>query len=468
MRKQLLLLLAVSIAAFSYGQIAIPNGNLESWTTTSYDSPTNYPYTSISAQSPAITVVKSTDAYSGTYAVNLKSFVSGKDTASGYFINTPPNRGPDSWTGGMAISGMPKSIRGYYKYNIADSACVILAFSKAGVNIGTAIINFGGIKNSYTLFDLSIPALGQTPDSVAVAFVANKLINGNLKGIPGTELFLDSVSFTGLASQPTLMNGDFEAWATTTNYTLDNWYQSSQGCARTTDHNGGSYAIELTSYMQNNGGTNRCEAGTITNFTYPNNCKNDCKSIGGIPFDNQTDTLAFYYKYLPANPGDSTNVSLDFKKNGTQFGGAGIYLKASSSYKLAQIPISLGQKPDSALITFRATNWQDSLLSFAGAKLIIDDIHFKKLPSLPTGLVAPETDIQIAPNPCNGKFHIIGITTDNSIVELYNIQGVKVYSNPSFDKIKDDEIDISSAGKGVYLLKVVEGNKTTTHKIVVE
>lgn len=468
MRKQLLLLFAVCFAALSYGQIAIPNGDIESWTTTSFDSPTNYPYTSISAESPAVTVVKSTDAYSGSFAVNLKAFVSGKDTACGYFINTPPNRGPSSWTGGMGISGMPKSIRGYYKYNVADSACIILAFSKAGVNIGTTTLNFGGIKNSYTLFDLPIPALGQTPDSVAVAFVANKLINGDLKGIPGTELFLDSVSFTGLASHPTLMNGDFETWTTTTNYTLDGWYQSGQGCNRTTDHNGGSYAVELKSYIQNNGGTDRCEAGTITNYTYPRNCDGNCHPIGGIPFDNQTDTLAFYYKYFPANPGDSTNVSLDFRKSGVGFGGQGIYLKASSSFKLAEIPFTLGQKPDTALITFRATNWKDSLLSFAGAKLIIDDVHFKKKPSLPTGLVAPETSIQITPNPSDGKFHLKGISESNSIVELYNIQGVKVYSNPSFDKVKDDEIDISSAGKGVYLLKITAGNKTSTHKIVVE
>lgn len=468
MRKQLLLLLAVSIAAFSFGQIAIPNGNLESWTTTSYDSPTNYPYTSISAQSPAITVEKSTDSYSGTYAVKLKTIITGKDTSSGYFINTPPNRGPNSWTGGMGISGMPKSIRGYYKYNIADSACVILAFSKAGVNIGTAIINFGGIKNSYTLFDLPIPALGQTPDSVAVAFVANKLINGQLKGVSGTELFLDSVSFTGLASQPALMNGSFESWTTTTSYTLDNWYHDNQGFTRSTSSYQGNYAVELTSFKENRNGKDQCRYASFANFKYGGNCSPQCTTIDGLPYTNTVDTFAFYYKYFPANVGDSTEVTLNFKKAGVQFYGASYTIKAASSFTLAQLPFNIYQTPDTVLIEFRSSNWRDSLMKYVGAKLIIDDIHFKKKPGIPTSLGQLQEGIQITPNPCNGKFHIKGITADNSIVELYNIQGVKVYSNPSFDKIKDDEIDISSAGKGVYLLKVVEGSKTTTHKIVVE
>jgi hypothetical protein len=470
MRKQLLLLFAVCIAVSSFGQISIPNGNFESWTTTSFDSPTYYPCTSISSNRPEITITKSTDSYSGSFAVNLKSIVASKDTVSGYLININPNGPPSKWTGGMAISGMPKSIRGYYKYNIADSASIILAFSKAGVNIGTLSFNLGGIKNSYTLFDFQIPSLGQTPDSVAVAYLATKFINGGeLKKVVGAEFIIDSVSFTGLPSQPSMMNGDFETWKTTTNHTINTWYYNGdEGVSRTTDSNSGNYAVELTSYSRDSKGNQICEPSRLHNYTYPQNCNGNCSPIGGLAFNNQIDTLAFYYKYTPANPNDIARVSLSFKKNGNYIDNKVLSLSASSTFKLAQLPFALVQKPDTIHIIFETNDWKDTLLSYVGAKLIIDDVHFKTKPSIPTELGTADSNIQITPNPCNGKFHIKGINDDNSMVELYNLQGIKVFSNPVFDKIKDDEIDISSAGKGVYLLKITSDKKTSIQKIVVE
>jgi plastocyanin len=79
------------------------------------------------------------------------------------------------------------------------------------------------------------------------------------------------------------------------------------------------------------------------------------------------------------------------------------------------------------------------------------------------------TGISIFPNPSGGKFRLTvnGWTnSDNARVEIYNLAGKTVYlsylTNSQYD------IDLSSQGKGVYLLKVKQGTAVQTRKIVVQ
>jgi hypothetical protein len=232
MKKHLLILCIAYIAIAAYAQNSIPNGNFENWTTNSFDYPQNFTYTSITDYSlfSNPNVVKTKDAYHGSYAVQISNATdAAKDTINGYIVNFNPSTSgdPSTWHGGISYSQKPTGITGWYKYNVdkTDSATLIVVFSKAGANIGTYTLLIGGIQNSYSQFNFTFkPALTITPDSVIFAATAGKLVNGQLHGVPGSVLKLDDISFTGVTSQPDSLNGDFESWQTQTINTLDNWY----------------------------------------------------------------------------------------------------------------------------------------------------------------------------------------------------------------------------------------------------
>ena len=70
----------------------------------------------------------------------------------------------------------------------------------------------------------------------------------------------------------------------------------------------------------------------------------------------------------------------------------------------------------------------------------------------------------IYPNPSTGKFNI-KFSNQHQItsVEIYNLLGESV-----FQKQNTNEIDLSSAAKGIYFVKVYAGEKIYTEKIIVE
>ncbi|MBV5342869.1 hypothetical protein JZU68_04390, partial [bacterium] len=73
-----------------------------------------------------------------------------------FMLNTDSKSGNMSlWANGMAYTGRPTGIRGYYKYNLAtsDSALMIVVFRKSGTTIGSYQYKLGGIKPDFTLFD---------------------------------------------------------------------------------------------------------------------------------------------------------------------------------------------------------------------------------------------------------------------------------------------------------------------------
>lgn len=401
MKKYCLLLLIIAVSFIAYGQSAIPNGNFETWTSGTYSYPQNFPYNSngenaweILTNSVSFNLIKTSESYHGTYAVQLSTLVAGNDTIFGYFINSQPNGDNFSdWTGGLPYTQQPTGIKGYYKYNVAanDSATVIVIFSKNGYNIGSYVYNIGGIHSSYTPFNFTFnPPLSEcglanddiralaidlqgtfwigtngggvskfdgthwetytaanglasdtihgilidelnnkwfttsggikydgtnwvnyttadglannnvygisksngkmwfgtmggvskfdgtswttiskltttTPDSVIVA-AASSNVKKEKTGIPGSTLFIDSVSFVGVESQPTWLNGDFESWEDVTANMLDGWYienQNGKGVYRTTDKVAGEYAVELVTYLRDKNGYKAAQPGII-------------------------------------------------------------------------------------------------------------------------------------------------------------------------------------------------------------
>jgi len=480
MKKKLLLLTLAFIAVTVYGQNSIPNGNFETWNSVTYNYPQFYPYNSNYdvlyryQSSLPFNVVKTADAYHGTSAVQLSTLVSGEETAMAYFINTNPNNGdPSTWSGGMAYDQIPTGISGFYKYNVAtaDSALIFVVFSKAGQNIGTYVSTVGGQHSDYVPFNIIFsPALTETPDSVIFAATSsNIMLNEN--GVAGSVLILDNVSFTGVSSQPAMMNGDFETWETQTLNSVDGWYNqgSSDGVVRTSDAYKGEYAIELVTYLGTDQQNNPiARAGQIATGYYSRNCDDNCYQLGGYTFDNQVDTLAFWYKYTPTAD-DSAQVYLQFKKNGTPVNWAFVKLPASIEYQYFEMPFNVYTEPDTVIVNLQSTGWNDTLVSSVGSSLIIDEIHFKSQPILYASFpaFAMKNQLAVFPNPSAGKFRIrneAGITQ----VIVYNMVGKQVYSKnyPASEKV--NEIDLVKFQKGLYFMEIYNGTKIHTEKIVIQ
>jgi len=468
MKTHLLLLVIVTSSIVAFGQDSIPNGDFEKWNSTMYENPLYYPFTSNETalyDLSTINVIKTTDAYHGQSAVQVSSLTAFFGTNMGYFLNTPTKNGNISlWTGGMPYTEKPTGIRGYYKYNVAttDSAMIILVFRKGSNTIGTYQNKIGGIKTDYTLFNLPlVPALTETPDSVVFGVVSSDYMK-NENGVPGSVLKIDSVSFTGVANQPTAMNGDFEFWQQSqTPYILDGWVDSNktpQGVNKTADAKTGQYALELTTYLGDENGIPRAQPGYATTGYWDNNC--NCQK-GGKPYKNTVDTLSFWYKYSPTT-NDSATVSLMFKKNGNPFSSENIILKASTNYKYAEMPFQLWQTPDSVIINLQSSVWENKAISFVGSVLKIDDLKFKW--KAKTGLVNPVSDynISISPNPSNGRFIINSNCSDMYSFDVFNAIGCKIYTSTALSK----EINLTNSPNGIYFVKIDIGGKIYTRKIL--
>lgn len=400
MKKFLLSLCGVLIAWVAFGQDSIPNGNFERWDSNTYDYPQNYLYTSnpqnfYEYQLP-FNITKTTDSYHGNYAVQLTTNASATDTSFGYFLNANPNTdgGPSSWKGGIPYNQQPTGIRGYYKYNVAtaDSGAILVLFKNAGSIIGMYTYPLGGIQNSYTLFDFTFdPALPMAPDTVVIGAISCKFADGDPHGIAGSTLLLDSISFTGAVSQPSMLNGDFESWQSQTIYSLVDWHTSyfgnlEMGVKQTSDAVQGDYALELTTSQVNQNDHDIALPAMVSTGYYPNNCDSNCHQQGGSPFSNQIDTLAFYYKYAPSG-NDTAVINLKFKKNGTSIFGASIFLTDTENYQYKEFPFDIGQEPDTVIVDIQSSTWNDTALTFVGSDLKIDHIYFKSNPMTKTPVI---------------------------------------------------------------------------------
>jgi hypothetical protein len=482
MKKLLLLLPLAYMAITAYGQTSIPNGNFESWNSVTYDYPLNYPYNSnydafYRYETPLpFNVIKTVDAYHGTYAIEVSTVTSGTNTAFGYFLNSNPKSGnPIEWTGGAPYTEIPTGIQGYYKYNVAtgDSAIIFAVFSKGGINIGTYLYPIGDLHTDWTHFNFTFdPPLSKAPDSVIFAATSSNIMVSD-NGVAGSVLVLDSVSFTGVIIQPEGMNGDFELWETETLLTPEDWIMQTnydqRGLEnRTLDAYKGKYAIKLKTYLGDNSGVPVARGEQVSTGYYSENCNNNCIELGGQRFTNKKDTLTFWYKYTPSS-NVKAQVSMKFKKNGTSFQWEGRDLLASTEYQYFEIPFDLWQAPDTVIVNIQALRWEDNVLSALGSVLTIDEIQFKSQPILYARIpkFVADNALTIFPNPSSGKFRIKN-SADVTQVIVYNQLGRQVYSRILTEGEKLNEIDLTRLKKGVYFIEIYDPENRHTQKIVIQ
>lgn len=474
MKKTFTILLSL-LSFWAFAQTTLPNGNFESWTAFPYQTPTGYESSNqevYRSQLP-FNCVRSTDAYHGTYAVKLTTVNNTRDTMFGYMINTDAQDDPFSWHGGAPISGTPTAVRCYYKSDIktGDTAMIFVAFSKNGQNIGTYMQTITGQQTAYTLLTLNLqPALSQAPDSVMFGAVSSNAMKEEL-GIPGSMLTLDSISMVGIATQPAALNGDFELWTDEIAETLNKWYSDDSReltSIKTNDAYKGNYAVVLSTRLEDEHGNYRIRGNRVSTGYYPRDC-NPCDQMGGYPFTNQTDTISFWYKYTAKN-GSQAQAWVNTRKAGTNIWGNNLYLSASNSWQYAEIPIMNSQTPDTLVFEAQALRWEDSLLVYAGATLIIDEVQLKSQP-LHTGLlrVSAGNNWKVYPNPVR-EFLILELPAGYSLthrVKLINTMGQTVLEQMTDGNTT--RFDVRSLKPGIYLYAIEEsGNLIHTGKIILE
>ncbi len=87
------------------------------------------------------------------------------------------------------------------------------------------------------------------------------------------------------------------------------------------------------------------------------------------------------------------------------------------------------------------------------------------------GIPDEESKIQslsVFPNPSNGIFTVETRKGSIKTVEVFNLLGTKVFSTSNINKLKPCVIDLSIFDKGIYFVRVNNGEKTYTEKIVLQ
>lgn len=86
---------------------------------------------------------------------------------------------------------------------------------------------------------------------------------------------------------------------------------------------------------------------------------------------------------------------------------------------------------------------------------------------LETSELEDNAEISVSPNPSNGTFQIQLPNSKNTAVEVYNILGEKVFSANSVQQ-KMIEMNLSGKSKGIYTVKISDGEKTAVRKIMIQ
>ncbi len=449
------ILLNLGLALLATGSVvaqSIPNRGFETWTANTYMDPQYYMTPNDQSGGLVIGVTRVTPGYHGSYAVQMSAYTVSGQTGAGFIIDGNPNGA--SVSGGIPYAQKATGIRVWYKYakTQADTALILVFFKKAGSVIGEYEGQIINAASTFTLYSGAFnPALPMAPDTVVFGAVTSSNVFNNGGGRAGSVLTIDSVTFTGVSSQPTMLNGDFENWTADTLLSLNGWETTQfPGAQRTTDAAAGKYALELTT-SANYG------SGYATDGRQVQVSSTSDSTIGGYPFANQIDTLVLSYKYAPADTADRAQVFLQFNKNSTVIGGTGGSMVAAPSYTTVELPFNVGSAPDSVIVSFQSSTYTSTGLpsTYNGAVFKVDNVYFKSQVAVGIAPINATSTIKVYPNPVTSNFNVdmTGFTGKLQSVVIYDMSGKEVvFKNFMFNSTTNsvETFDMSNYAAGVY------------------
>lgn len=165
----------------------ILNSSFENWSTVTWDDLSNWNTTNqYFVGETMMPVNKTTDANSGTYALQLDLFITSRGDTSWSAI-TNGVFGQNQLEGGVPFTSSPIGIEFYYKYlpSGADTASFSVEFKETGQSSQWAGTQLYGTTTTYTLFSGFVPPV--TPDSMIMSIWAGRN--------PGSQLKIDDINF---------------------------------------------------------------------------------------------------------------------------------------------------------------------------------------------------------------------------------------------------------------------------------
>lgn len=477
--KKLLLLCVAGFFTASLAAQAIPDGNFENWTTTTWGDPQYYNSSNDQDVPQGVAAnVTQTKGFHGNYGVMLQTISTSQGAQGAYFINANVS-GNGNPQGGIPYAQKPTGIRFYFQYTPSgiDTAAVLVIFKKAGASIDSFLITLPKTITTYTLHSyFPNHSLSVTPDTIIFGAVSSIAIIGKSgrKGNAGSTLVIDSVTFTGVSTQPAEMNGDFENWTTGSELTPPGWYTNYPNVTRTTDAQSGNFALELTTAMTNG----QLQVGSASTGYYPNNCSNNCYQQGGFAYTGTMDTLEFAYKYSPSK-GDTASVSASFMKDGQMMSGFDTLFYASvTSYTNVKIPFHNGLPADSVIISINSSSHNHDTsntqyAAYVGSVLKIDNMTFASQKMvLGVNNVTDAGEIKVYPNPARNQINVNLSDISDALEKLavYDLSGRLMSSQVYSGGVRSvtENIDISSFSSGIYLIEVTTGNGRFYQKVCKE
>ena len=472
MKRTALFFLSVFLFAIAGKTQTISNAGFESWSNQFlYEDPDGY------SSSNALSIgalgepnaVKTTDAFSGSFAVSLETIPTSENPVKGaIYIGQV---GEDMIWGGMPFTERADSVTGYVKYDVkpGDTAYVGVLFKKLGQPLGVCLATFLGTQDEYQYFSQPvqwfIPVV--SPDTIVVAILSSALFGD---AVVGSKLTVDNVSFVGTTTP--FPNGDFENWTEYSSEEADGWFSTNlfskplgmTPVIKSSDSYEGNFAAQLekmATYFQD----------TIAGIT--NGHFSFDGPVGGMPVVQIPETLSGYYKYSSGENEEATaNVRL-FRYNSTLgepelLAEESIVLEPAANYTPFELNVQYNAypPPDTVNVFFSVEN---SYQAKNGGVLLVDDLNmtFK-----PVGIESAENELQgrIYPNPAKNDLFIetSNIENDDIYVSIFNTTGYEVLNKQVSSETSAIKLDVSGLSSGLYFYNVKSGNKLMQGKIVIE
>lgn len=181
------------------------NPGFENWSYQTSETPDMWSTYDFFAQTGLPLISKTTNSYSGNYAVQLSTLSAFGDTIPGFLNNGTFNQFNQP-VGGHAFSGVLDSIRGQYIYETTslDTAYMNVIFYNNGTPIGGNVTAF--LPNGSSYLPFSFPGfLASTPDTVLINIFSGQN--------PGSVLTIDDLEFTsGPVSVHKFIFSDFNVY----------------------------------------------------------------------------------------------------------------------------------------------------------------------------------------------------------------------------------------------------------------
>lgn len=447
----------------------IPNFGFEDWTlSTIYEEPQGYhtlnTYTALQG-SPGTT--KSTDSYSGTYAVKLTTTMAQGDTLPAMlFTGTLQNLSE-----GIPYSDHPDSVFIHAKYQLAanDTATGFFVFKAQTNVIGLAEMKFYGNATNYQKVSREIQWIvpGVNPDTAVMIFSCPD--NQYSNGTPGSMLMIDNLNFgAGYANFP---NADFESWNSFDNEKADHWFSINRfsnpgnpSLVKTTDSYEGNYAANIKTIETFYGDT----MGILT-----------CGRLGsmgpegGFGVNQNPDIVSGYYKYSPngqdtALAGVFSFVYDDVTDSMMVVDSNVIKLAPANSYTRFEIPLNYDNWPivDTVNVIFASSNLMDGMAyAGIGSELTIDSLNIQYKP---VGIEKHDGDqLSIYPNPASDRIEIDLGNKEYEQVVIYNVEG-KQLKEIQVNNNNHLTVNSETFAPGMVFLRFTGKAESITRKLIIE